>query len=430
MKFLLQSMDSVFALYLHTEFGVKGYVMRLLWFLLSLSLILDGCAHTNAHTTVRENEAPNAVALASIKTIGVIPAAIQTYNKNLSIHESLMLKSMGERALSGALTGFFTSDDSHTDCNGDYCVPEVLLTPIFTLVGGISGAVSGVTNPKIIPVIATEQQSLASEKLFAAGIQSVTANEHILQHFLVDDGNKLTSYLFIPVDRFEHDGEEDAGRIMNNRWSVDAHIRPSHFQILLSGKEANDQSLSLIVNGHFTLSKSGYPDNCLGWYSSTWKGSRKALSSWSKNDAELLKQELNAALAAQSYEAITYLFNSEETRITHHKASSGYPDWLNCYEARHKKIKNYVRWYCPGADRGFAESQRYIGDLYYESGINDGAVNSFLWYSLAAAGNDPEAANRLSQVRQELSPEQLTRAEIRLRQWRPGNCASKLQSVQ
>jgi hypothetical protein len=399
--------------------------MRLLWFLLSLSLILDGCAHTNAHTTVRENEAPNAVALASIKTIGVIPAAIQTYNKNLSIHESLMLRSIGERTTEGAYYGF-----EWWDTTNDSNDPLVLLAPVITLVGAINGAVSGVTNPKIIPVIATEQQSLASEKLFAAGIKSVTADTHILQRFLVDDGNKLTSYLFIPVDRFERDGQEDAGRIKDYRWFVDAHIRPSHFQILLIGEQTNDPRLNLIVNGHFTLSKSDYPDKCLGWYSSVWKGGRRTLSSWSKNDAELLKQELTAALAAQSYEAITYLFNSEETRITHHKASSGYPDWLNCYEARHKKIKNYVRWYCPGADRGFAESQRYIGDLYYESGINDGAVNSFLWYSLAAAGNDPEAANRLSQVRKELSPEQLTRAEIRLRQWRPGNCASKLQSVQ
>lgn len=395
--------------------------MKQLFLMLGLSLILVGCANTQGYKSAPEKLAPDFQDMERIESIGVITASTKMYEKKLSLHDKQVMKSMGEGAVHGMMEGL----DAASDCSGDFCGVGILLLPVFTL----AGAAIGAANPNQVPVNATDEQNRLMDAMFNAGLMSVASESHVLQNALAEYGNKLTSHLFIPVDQFKPIGKVRAKNNRNTDVTIDAYIRPSNFRILLVGEQSSDPRLKLIVKGRYALIRSIYPDKCLGWFSGTWTGSTKKLSLWRKDDAAMLKQQLDTAFREQAHEAVSFLFNPSEDKINRHEIYDSYPAWLECFEARYKKISNYADWYCDSADAGIADSQRRIGDLYYESSAKDGKVRAYAWYSLAATGNNTDAAKSLMHVSQELSPEELTHAEHLLQLWRPGSCRSDLLSL-
>jgi hypothetical protein len=84
--------------------------------------------------------------------------------------------------------------------------------------------------------------------------------------------------------------------------------------------------------------------------------------------------------------------------------------------------------YCPNADLGHADAQLHIGDIHYHGayGQNVNPVRAWVWYSLAMQGGDAQAAQQLSRITAELSPEQLAEAQRQLAVWQPGQCAKEL----
>ena len=93
-------------------------------------------------------------------------------------------------------------------------------------------------------------------------------------------------------------------------------------------------------------------------------------------------------------------------------------------------IADHAAWFCPQADQGIADPQRRIGDLFYcGRGRGDPSrdiVQAYVWYSVAARGNNTQARSRLTVVEKELSDEELEEARQRLEAWKPGNCVKDL----
>ena len=78
--------------------------------------------------------------------------------------------------------------------------------------------------------------------------------------------------------------------------------------------------------------------------------------------------------------------------------------------------------FCRNANSGHANAQKYIGDLYYFSYYNffeKNLVSAYVWYSLAANNGHKGAAEQVDILTRELSPEQLSKAQIRLEEWKP-----------
>jgi TPR repeat protein len=87
-----------------------------------------------------------------------------------------------------------------------------------------------------------------------------------------------------------------------------------------------------------------------------------------------------------------------------------------------------ARTYCPNADLGHTDAQRYIADIYYEGALGHAAdpVRAWVWYSLAAQNGDVQAADQLARVSTELTPEQIDEAKRQLALWKPGQCMQEL----
>ena len=88
--------------------------------------------------------------------------------------------------------------------------------------------------------------------------------------------------------------------------------------------------------------------------------------------------------------------------------------------------------YCPNADLGHADAQKHIGDLYYFSYYNffeKNLVSAYVWYSLAANNGHKGAAEQVDILTRELSPEQLSKALIKLEEWEPGQCERDLKET-
>jgi len=78
--------------------------------------------------------------------------------------------------------------------------------------------------------------------------------------------------------------------------------------------------------------------------------------------------------------------------------------------------------FCRNANQGQANAQKYIGDLYYFTYYNffeKNLVSAYVWYSRAANNGHKGAAEQVDILKSELSPEQLSKAQIRLEEWKP-----------
>jgi len=88
----------------------------------------------------------------------------------------------------------------------------------------------------------------------------------------------------------------------------------------------------------------------------------------------------------------------------------------NIYEQR-GKVEEALNAYREAAQRGLTPAQTRLGDL-----LSDGVstktdyVETWIWFTLAAAHGDRMAAIQIRSVERKLTPAQLTDAKVRLRQ--------------
>jgi hypothetical protein len=92
------------------------------------------------------------------------------------------------------------------------------------------------------------------------------------------------------------------------------------------------------------------------------------------------------------------------------------------------KLNKEIETYCKNADSGHTDAQKHIGDLYYlgTHGIKRDLILAYVWYSLAAAGENIEATRQLHPLIDELSPSQTDEAVRQLLDWEPGQCERDL----
>jgi hypothetical protein len=79
-----------------------------------------------------------------------------------------------------------------------------------------------------------------------------------------------------------------------------------------------------------------------------------------------------------------------------------------------------VRWYRLAAERGYALAQYNLGRMYYfGKGVPQDYVEGHLWWNLAAAQGDEDAAKNRDIVARLMTPAQLAEAQRLAREWRP-----------
>ena len=97
-------------------------------------------------------------------------------------------------------------------------------------------------------------------------------------------------------------------------------------------------------------------------------------------------------------------------------------------EANKWKLKKEIETYCPSADQDLTDAQTYIGDLHYLGayGIEKNLIQAYVWYNLAANNGNSYASEQLYNLMNELSPQQLSKAQAHLEEWEPGQCERDL----
>ena len=159
-------------------------------------------------------------------------------------------------------------------------------------------------------------------------------------------------------------------------------------------------------------------------YANTWNSESKRLSDWNKNNGMLLKHEIITAFKMQTPEAIGYLFgtsNKEELTNNYRCPST----WSYCSS----DIENEAKWFCPQADNGIADSQRRIADIFYfnsETDEDNNLLRAYVWYTRAASGNNTIAKQRLLEIKEKLSAEQIKDMQLHIKEVDNGQCKRDL----
>jgi hypothetical protein len=83
---------------------------------------------------------------------------------------------------------------------------------------------------------------------------------------------------------------------------------------------------------------------------------------------------------------------------------------------------------CSLADRGIAEYQSRVGNVLYNESDKSrrNLIRAYVWYALAAKGNNQLAIDRVEILTRMLSPEELKEAQQNLEDWKPGQCMNDL----
>ncbi len=85
-----------------------------------------------------------------------------------------------------------------------------------------------------------------------------------------------------------------------------------------------------------------------------------------------------------------------------------------------RNMQTALNWFEKAAERGVVDSQYNLGVLFESSPeIARDAVSAMVWYSIAGSQGDQLAANRVGVLNSELSAEDLSRAEARIKQFKP-----------
>ena len=87
-----------------------------------------------------------------------------------------------------------------------------------------------------------------------------------------------------------------------------------------------------------------------------------------------------------------------------------------------------VKWYQRAADQGYADAQNTLGEMYLGGlGVQQSTVQAYVWFSLAAANNDPlsdkemrdDAAQNRNLAAAKMTTEQIAEARRLINEWRP-----------
>ncbi|HUT50770.1 MAG TPA: hypothetical protein VM325_15635 [Alphaproteobacteria bacterium] len=79
-----------------------------------------------------------------------------------------------------------------------------------------------------------------------------------------------------------------------------------------------------------------------------------------------------------------------------------------------------MRWYRKAALQGDADAQNNLGLMYANGeGVPKKHVMAYMWWSLAAAAGNKEAAKNLDIVKKRMTPAQVAKAQEMAAKWRP-----------
>lgn len=82
-----------------------------------------------------------------------------------------------------------------------------------------------------------------------------------------------------------------------------------------------------------------------------------------------------------------------------------------------------LKWLCRAADQGHSWASGEIGRFYRDGTyIDPDPSKSYVWYAHAAQSGLVNAADELAKISATMSAEELSRANILLAEWQPGQC--------
>ncbi len=77
-----------------------------------------------------------------------------------------------------------------------------------------------------------------------------------------------------------------------------------------------------------------------------------------------------------------------------------------------QSYQNAMKWYLKAAKKGDVKAQYNLGVMnYMGQGVKQNTMAAYLWWKLASLKGLQAASNRLSQLKKEMTPEQLIRAK-------------------
>ena len=116
---------------------------------------------------------------------------------------------------------------------------------------------------------------------------------------------------------------------------------------------------------------------------------------------------------------------TEEALLPEDKIGNAAGQW-DLYKLRKYRGKYDFKLLCSAAEKGDYRARWELGYLYHYGlyGVRKDLVLSVMWYSLVESdGHDPKGVNN---IREQLTPEQLTEAEHLYENWIPGQCERDL----
>jgi len=115
----------------------------------------------------------------------------------------------------------------------------------------------------------------------------------------------------------------------------------------------------------------------------------------------------------------------EKDLLTEDKIGNAAGQW-ELYKRRKSRGVHDFKLLCSAAEKGDYRARWELGYLYHNGlyGARKNLVLSVMWYSLVeAAGHDPKGVDN---IREQLTPEELTEAEHLYDNWIPGQCERDL----
>jgi hypothetical protein len=382
--------------------------------LCTLTMMPGGCALMQHNAPDRQMQYDEM--LSSVSTVAVLEPGMNVSHTGLNLYDRQMLVSIEAGALAGTDAGLQLSGGQ-----GDVMI---FLVPL----GLVLGAIGGVIIPTDVPVEPSIQQLQTSQAVLTRLMEASLAEHKELQAALISEGNKIPARLFVALGMT---GRGDLqGRVENSpsARSIDAILRVENLDIVLTGLDADNPLLALRVSIKIILTNADSPLRCLGWRESTWEGKSRLLSEWTANEGEHLKAGLASAIDAFAHEAITSLFVPKHELVPFYKKKATAPSWSECFPGDPDHRLTDVKTYCPLADQGFAGFQSRIGDVFYNESHKSrrNLIRAYVWYGLAARGNDELASDRIAMLTRMLTPDELKEARQRLHEWKAGQCVNDL----
>jgi hypothetical protein len=85
-----------------------------------------------------------------------------------------------------------------------------------------------------------------------------------------------------------------------------------------------------------------------------------------------------------------------------------------------KDCAEAARWFRKAADQGLAGGQYNLGVIYeHGRGVPQDRVQAHMWFNLAAAQGENNAAESRDRMAQRMTPAQIAEAQKLAREWKP-----------